>query len=195
MHTNKLLIVGDSFSSSGHADSWTSLLLDFEITNLSSNGSSEYRIFKKLINTDLTPFSYIIIVHSSPYRIYIDNNPLHADSQTHQNCDLIYQDVKSAPQTEFTRNVIWYFENIFNLNEANIIHNLLIEKMVALTSQYQVLHLSFFEDEKNINIINLNSIWKKYPGTINHLNDNGNKEVAKFIKTVYNVKNNQEKLV
>jgi hypothetical protein len=175
MNTNNILIIGDSFSSNTCSDSWTTLLTNCKITNLSSNGSSEYRIFKKLINTDLTPFSHVIIVHSSPYRIYIDHNPLHVTSQTHQNCDLIYQDVKLATKTEFTQNVTWYFENIFNLEEADTIYSLLVEKMIAITSQCQSLHITFFENEKNNSVINLNSIWKKHPGSINHVDTNGNK--------------------
>jgi len=187
MNTNNILIIGDSFSSDTCSDSWTTMLTDCKITNLSSNGSSEYRIYKKLINTDLTPFSHVIVVHSSPYRIYIDHNPLHSASQTHQNCDLIYQDVKSAAKTNFTQNVAWYFENVFNLEEADTVYRLLVEKIVDMTSQYRSLHLTFFENEKNNSVINLHSIWKRYPGSINHLDTIGNKEVAKFIKTVYNL--------
>jgi hypothetical protein len=187
MHTNEVLIIGDSFAASNHNDSWTKLLHNCKITNLSSNGSSEYRIFKKLVETDLTLFSHVIMVHSSSYRIYIDHNPLHLDSDTHQTCDLIYQDIKSATQTTFTQNVTWYFENVFNLEQADVVHSLLIEKMINLTATHQTLHLSFFENEKNPNIINLNSIWKKHPGSINHLDNIGNRMVANFIETAYNI--------
>jgi hypothetical protein len=193
MCRNKILLIGDSFSSSNHQDSWTKLLPNFDIVNLSSNGSSEYRIFKKLVKTDLTQFDYIVIVHTSPYRIYIDHNPLHVNSQTHQTCDLLYQDVKSAKATKFTQNVAWYFENIFNLDQADVIHDLLIEKIVKLTEAYQCLHLSFFEAEKNSNVVNLHSIWHEHPGSINHLDNNGNKKVAKFITTMYNTNTNIQK--
>jgi hypothetical protein len=182
-----LLIIGDSFSTNSEQTSWTKLLSEFVVTNVSTNGSSEYRIFKKLINTDLTQFDYIIIVHTSPYRIYIEDHPLYLNSLTHQNCDLLYQDIKFSKSTKFTQNVTWYFENVFNLEQADVVHNLLIEKMVDLTVTHQTLHLSFFENEKNPNIINLNSIWKKHPGSINHLDNTGNKKVAKFIETVYNI--------
>lgn len=182
-----LLIIGDSFSANSDQTSWTKLLSEFAVTNLSTNGSSEYRIFKKLINTELTQFDYIIIVHTSPYRIYIEDHPLYLNSQTHQNCDLLYQDIKCSKSTKFTQNVAWYFENVFNLEQANVVHSLLIDRMVELTATHQTLHLSFFENEKNPNIINLNSIWKKHPGLVNHLDSTGNKKVAKFIETVYNI--------
>ena len=113
--TQPVLIIGDSFAANSGQLSWTKLLPEFATTNLSTNGSSEYRIFKKLIGADLNQFKYIIIVHTSPYRIYIENNPLHLNSLTHQNCDLLYQDVKHANSTEFTQNVTWYFENVFRL--------------------------------------------------------------------------------
>jgi len=185
--THRLLIVGDSFAANSQQFCWTKLLPEFAVTNLSTNGSSEYRIFKKLVETDLTQFSHIIVVHTSPYRIYIDDNPLHLVSETHRTCDLIYQDVKSASPTTFTQNIVWYFENVFDLEQADAIHDMIVEKIVKLTSAHQTLHLSFFEDEKNNNIINLNSIWKKHPGSINHLDNIGNEKVANFIKTTYNI--------
>jgi hypothetical protein len=193
MSKNKILLIGDSFASSNHPGSWTTMLPNFDIVNLSSNGSSEYRIFKKLVKTDLTKFNYIIIVHTSPYRIYVEHNPLHLDSQTHQTCDLIYQDVKSAESTQFTQNVAWYFKNVFSLDQADTIHDLLVEKIVKLTATHSPLHLSFFKDEKNSNIVNLHSIWHEHPGSINHLDYNGNKKVAKFIITMYNKFTNNQK--
>jgi len=186
--THRLLIVGDSFAANSQQWCWTNLLTEFAVTNLSTNGSSEYRIFKKLVETDLTQFSHIIVVHTSPYRIYIEDSPLHVVSETHQTCDLIYQDVKSAKSTTFTQNVVWYFENVFNLEQADAVHDMIVEKIVKLTSAHQTLHLSFFKDEKNPNITNLNFIWKKNPGTINHLDEIGNKKVANLIGTAYKIK-------
>jgi hypothetical protein len=190
----RLLIVGDSFSADVGQQSWTKKLPGFAVTNLSTNGSSEYRIFKKLVNTDLKEFEYVIIVHTSPYRIYIEHNPLHLDSLTHQECDLLYQDIKSADLTKFTQNVAWYFENVFDLEQANIIHNLLIEKIVTLTTNHHALHLSFFKDEKNDNITNLSSIWKQHSGSINHMDEIGNDKVAILIKTTYNNNNTKDLL-
>ena len=189
--TQRLLIVGDSFAANSQQLCWTKLLTEFAVTNLSTNGSSEYRIFKKLVETDLTQFSHIVVVHTSPYRIYIEDNPLHLVSQTHRTCDLIYQDVKSAKSTTFTQNILWYFENVFDLEQADAVHDMIVEKIVKLTSAHQTLHLSFFEDEKNSNITNLNFIWKKNPGTINHLNEIGNKQVANLIEAKYNIKKDQ----
>ena len=187
MTANKLLIIGDSFSSSADPHSWNMQLGQYETTNLSSNGSSQYRIYKTLISTDLSIFTHIIIVHTSPYRIYVDHHPVHFNSGTHKNCDLIYEDIKSSQPTEFSKNVAWYFENIFDLQQADDIHNLLIEKMISITADYESLHVSFFPQETNNNIVNLSHFWGKYPGSINHLDKNGNKKVAEFVNTVYNL--------
>ena len=92
----KLLIVGDSFSTDSSTASWTTMLPNFLITNLSTAGSSEYRILKKITEADLKNFSHIIVVHSSPYRIYIDNTPMHLDNAVYKDCDLIYKDVKMS---------------------------------------------------------------------------------------------------
>lgn len=187
MSNNKLLIVGDSFSASADVNSWTQSISDFVVTNLSGHGSSEYRIFKKLKNADLTAYSHIIVVHTSPYRIYVEHNPMHQDSQTHKNCDLIYQDVRQADPTKFTKNVGWYFENIFDLEQADDMHYLLVQEIIKLTQAHNTLHLSFFEDQKNLPVINLHSIWKLHPGNINHLSKYGNTMVANFVKSAYNL--------
>lgn len=186
MTANKLLIIGDSFSSGTSLQSWNNQLGQIDVVNLSSNGSSQYRIYKKLISTDLSDFTHIILVHTSPYRIYIDHHQLHYNSLSHKNCDLIYEDIKSSLPTEFSKNVAWYFENIFDLQQADHIHDLLIEKMISITADFKCLHVSFFPQEKHRSIVNLSGLWKKYPGHINHLDINGNKKVAEFVKTVYN---------
>lgn len=181
MQNKKLLIIGDSFSADSSLDSWTNMLQNFSVTNLSSNGSSQYRIYKKLVSTDLQNFTHVIIVHTSPYRIYIEHNPLHQSSLTHRDCDLIYQDIKNLDKTNFAKNVAWYFENVFDLEQANVMHHLLVEKIKQFTAHLKSLHISFFENSLLLPVTNLNHLWKLHPGKINHLNKIGNKKVAEFI--------------
>jgi len=177
----KILLIGDSFSTSNDDCSWTTQLDNAIVDNLSSNGSSEYRIVKKLMSTDLAKYDYFIVVHTSPNRIYIKNNPVHINSVTHPTCDLIYQDIKSATPTKFTDSVSWWFENVFDLEHASDVHNILIEKSMLLLKGYPNLHLTFFDLDSHANLNNLHRIWKKYPGNINHLSKDGNIKVAKFV--------------
>lgn len=174
---DNLLIVGDSFSA--NTSGWPNLLNNYNITNLSTNGSSEYRIFKKLQATDLNIYNRIIIVHTSANRIYVDQNPMHLNSLTHQQCDLIYNDVANN-NSEFAQHVTWWFENIFDIDQAELMHSCLIDKIQQITYNIPTIHLTFF-DYSHQNVKNLHKFWKKYPGDINHLSTKGNLEVAKFI--------------
>lgn len=187
MSVYRLLIIGDSFSASRDIDSWTQIISPKfgDVINLSSNGSSEYRIYKKLLSIDVMSFSHTIIVHTSPYRIYVDHSPLHQSSHTHRQCDLIYQDVKSADITEFSKNALWYFENLFDLDQAKNLHELLIDKMIDITSNTASLHLTFFKQSAPEKVKDLSDIWKKNPGDINHMDAVGNIKVAKFINNFY----------
>jgi hypothetical protein len=176
----KILLIGDSFSTSNDTCSWTTQLDNAIVDNLSSNGSSEYRIVKKLMSADVTKYDFFIVVHTSPNRIYVKNNPVHTNSVTHPTCDLIYQDIKSATPTKFTDSVGWWFENVFDLEHALDVHNILIEKSMWLLTNKPSLHLTFF-DLDNSNLTTLHHVWKKYPGDVNHLSKDGNIKVAEFV--------------
>jgi hypothetical protein len=180
----RLLIIGDSFSYNNSVDSWVKMLPFSKIDNVSSNGSSQYRIYKKLQSVNLTNYDQIILVHTSPFRIHIDNNILHSNSATHANCDLIYNDVKNSSPSEFKDHVIWWFENVYNLDEAELFYNLMLDKIIKQCESFNTLHISFFENCKNTNIINFNKIWQQYPGSINHLSKEGNQKVAETLRNL-----------
>lgn len=175
----KLLIVGDSFSADSTQDSWTAQL-DYEVTNLSSCGSSEYRIIHKLETADLECYQKILVVHTSANRIYVDHNPLHQDKEKYQKCDLIYSDVKNREQTQYTQSVVWWFENCWDQSHANYMHRLLINRAQQLTVN-QGIHITFF-DYNCPGVENLHSIWTDNPGEINHMNAKGNQAVLKILK-------------
>jgi len=177
----KILIVGDSFASY-HRDSWTCHLgNNFLVDNLAANGSSEYRILKTIGQLDISKYNCMIVVHTSPNRIYIEKNPYYEKSATHPKCDLIYEDVCSRKPDKFAENVSWWFENVFDLEHANTVHNLLINHIINQTHAIPALHISFFDNNHNL-LYNLHSIWKKYPGDVNHLSNKGNQQVAEFIR-------------
>lgn len=181
MQNNKLLIVGDSFSANHGPLSWTAQLQNFAVTNLSSNGSSEYRILKKLLSCRVQQYSHVVVVHTSPYRIYVDKNPIHHGRSGYQDCDLIYQDVKNCASHPFAENIAWFFENVFDLEQANLVHQLMIEKIIDVCDHAKSLHLTFFETACQPELVNLNDIWVNHPGDINHLDTLGNQKVAQVI--------------
>lgn len=174
----KLLIFGDSFSASHDSASWVDLLGDYDVTNLSMSGSSEYRLIKKLNDTEIHADS-VIFVHTSPNRIYVETNPYHANSDTHKYCDLIFQDVHAQLPDQFAQNVVWWFENIFDLEHAEFLHRLLIDYSIQKVPQ--ALHLTFF-DLEHPGVYNLHQLWQQNPGNVNHMDDRGNQLTAEFIR-------------
>ena len=189
----KLILIGDSFAASTHKDSWTKNL-KIATDNLSTNGSSEYRIWKKICGVDFTQYNFAIIVHTSPNRIYIRDNHLYPYGHSHSQSDLIYTDIKDKRGNPFADGAIWWFEHGFDIKHAEDMHHLLVADCVKKVT-IPCLHLTFFDLDLD-NVINFHKIWKRQSGNINHMNVNGNKIVAKkvdsIIKTLYNNTINNE---
>ena len=176
----KCLIIGDSFAANTQSQSWIQCLDMFDITNLSANGISEYKILKKLNSVNILDFSHVIIVHTSPNRVYVQNNPLHYTDPDYKECDLIYSDV-AEKSGEYSKNVLWYFKHIFDLEYAETVYELMVERINKNLSTHCTLHLTFFNNIKNPLINDLSEIWQKYPGNINHLSVEGNQKVLEFV--------------
>ena len=182
----KLLIIGDSFSANNTKDSWTQNL-HVPCYNFSTNGSSEYRIWKKICNTDLALYDMAIIVHTSPNRIYTVDDHMYPADHSHSHSDLIYNDVVNKQGNIYADHAIWWFENVFDLEHAEDIHRLLVADCTTKIT-IPCLHLTFFDLDID-NVVNLYPIWQSYPGSINHMDRNGNNIVAKkvdsMIKALY----------
>ena len=176
---NKLLIIGDSFSMSDHESSWPNQLDNFEIHNLSMRGSSQYRLIKKLNSVHLNDYARVVFVHTSPNRIYVEQHPYYTDSITHPQCDLIFQDMYSRLPDNYAKQVTWWFENIFDLEQAEFVHALSIDYILSRIPT--ALHLTFFNYDHS-GVENLHSTWQTNQGNINHMNLHGNQLVADFVK-------------
>jgi hypothetical protein len=175
---SKLLIIGDSFAASTNSASWSQCLHGFDVDNLSSNGASEYRLIKQMHSVDAAKYDHVIFVHTSPNRIYVEHNPYYTASDTHNDCDLIYTDIHARLPDSYAKNVVWFFENVFDLNQAKYVHNLLIDN--AIKQFPNALHMTFFECEHSA-VKNLHSIWQNNPGNVNHMNAAGNALVTEFV--------------
>ncbi len=180
---NKILIIGDSFSASDDEHSWTKQLKEYQVDNMSMCGSSEYRLIKKIDQINVSQYQRVIFVHTSPNRIYLNSNPYYQHSDTHHNCDLIYSDIYSKLPDFFAKQVVWWFENIFDLEQAKFNHSLLLD--YAIKKLPDALHITFF-DYDHPGIKNLHHIWKKHPGKINHMSIEGNQDVLEFLSN-YNI--------
>lgn len=185
----RLLIAGDSFSADWtkkfKQTGWVNRLDEYDVTNISQAGVSEYKIYKQLKTIDLSKFDFTIICHTSPYRIPVQEHPIHSKDLLHKNSDLIYADLIPHKKTKLVKYAIDFFENFFDQDYAVFVHNLIIDEIIKTAPN--ALHITFFENERN-DIVNFHHFFKKYRGLINHLNEVGNIKVLDKITELLNDK-------
>lgn len=169
-------IFGDSFANSSDESSWSYMLsVMCDVNNKSSNGSSEYRIWKnyKLHNSKIASDDIVIFCHTSPYRIFLKDDQALSSRQlsTHKSCDLIINDVFGKNETSFIEllKTIWddqFFEDTYNLYVKDL-------KKVPNS-----IHLSFFDNDL---VDSLKCTWEDNKGSVNHMNNEGNEIVLKWV--------------
>lgn len=193
----KVFICGDSFAADWtvkyKGQGWPNMLAnDYATTNVAQAGVSEYKIYNQLMDAILNQYDAIIIAHTSPYRLYVKEHPVHSKDSLHANCDLIYSDLKESEAThpEVTP-IINYFENYFDTDYAKFVHSLICEKIVNVCEKYshKVIHLINFNEQYNFpNSLNFEQVFKDHRGTMNHFNDTGNRivynEISKKLQEI-----------
>lgn len=181
---SKILICGDSFASDWYPTSknlgWVNLLeKEFHVTNKAQAGVSEYKIYKQLITEDLSKYDKIIVSHTSPYRIPISQHPIHKDSRTHRECDLIYSDVVYHKNNKVMGIAKDFYENIYDSAYFEFTHNLIVDKILSLNN---IINITFFDWYNHPSIINLSELFKEHRGKINHLTKVGNQITFSHIR-------------
>jgi len=189
----KILISGDSFAVDyrmvdPQAQGWTNALAEqYEITNIAQAGVSEYKIVKQLESVDVGAFDYVIVTHTSPYRVHIKEHPVHANSVLHKHCDLLYSDLEKSRQVSdpVVGAALDYFKYVFDVDYYNDIYLMMLDQINSITYRNTTLHLTFFDNQMDYpfdNFINASDIFKEYPGNTNHLSARGNLKVVEKIK-------------
>jgi hypothetical protein len=187
----KILLVGDSFAANWNDSKfdnqawWQELSQEHEVHNRAQPGCGEYKILKQICNSDLDQYDFVIVSHTSPYRIHTEQNPFHC-SGSHINSDLIYNDVINSKDSKEKKHIVYFFENVFDLDYAQFIHNLIKKEIAKILESKKSLHISFFENFTNEYInseeINFYDLWKDNSGPVNHLSPLGNQKVFLEIK-------------
>ncbi len=171
----KLLIAGDSFAADWNNSNpgWPNMLArDFLVTNIAQAGCSEYKIYKQLCSINLADFDHIIVSHTSPYRIYTQENPLHKHNDLHKNSCFIYSDVKEHGFPCVTE----FFEKYFDMEYAEHVHNLLLKDIEQKCPEHTI-HITSFEWNKLYKCkkwIDFHKVFLAHRGSINHYDDEGN---------------------
>jgi hypothetical protein len=157
-----ILIIGDSFATkyNGAYLGWADLLEQkHTVTNLAQAGVSEYKILKQLKSVTVKEFDYVIVSHTSPYRIHTAYNPLHTTG-VHKDCDFIYEDVKGRlPDVEK------FFTEYFDLDYANYVYNIIHKEITDLLTDAKVIDTAQLD---------LKNLFNTNRGDVQHLDEAAN---------------------
>jgi hypothetical protein len=186
-----VLICGDSFAadwSVKYTDypGWPTLLSQkYNVTNMAQAGCSEYKILKQLQSQDLTQYYSVIVVHTSPFRIPVEDHPIHHNDILHCNSDFIYLDVKASNE-QSVNCVTEYYEKYFWPEYALFMHQcVLTEELKILKNQYCV-HSSMMPWDNLVQtdcFINFHPVFTQHRGLVNHLTKEGNEIIfQKFVE-------------
>lgn len=185
----KIILFGDSFGyqkNNNAYPSWVDLLSSHTfIDNKCQCGISEYKILQQIKNSNLDEYDKIVITHTSPYRTFVKYNPLHFNSDTHRDCDIILADVESRTD-DFSVACQQYFKYIFDPEYAIDVHNMICTEIDLITKNYDTIHITHFDYLKLKcyqfkNFINFYPIWEKNRGPVNHYNEYGNQQVYETV--------------
>mgnify|MGYP006396892909 CR=1 FL=1 len=186
----KFLIVGDSFAVPVHKDSWAvQLSTIYETTNLSQAGCTEYHIMKQLESANIDDFDVVIVCHTSPYRIYVPQHPIHTEGM-HKNAGLLLNDVEYHSKRirnffnkslHAARNFIKYhYSEQYQLDIYNLIKN----KISNTITKHKRIEMTWWENDE----FGLQRLRSDFPGTINHMTAEANQilldQILKKIKHV-----------
>jgi hypothetical protein len=183
----KTALFGDSFGyqfPTQDFSSWVEKLGNhYVISNHCQAGVSEYKILQQIKSADLGGYDQIIITHTSPSRVFVRYNPLHEDSITHQDCDIILADIENR-KDRFSKACHDYFKFIFDFDHALDIHNMICQEIHQRTEKHNVVHMTHFDYTNCFefpNLINFHALWLKNRGPVNHYNQFGNNEIYKTL--------------
>jgi hypothetical protein len=185
----KLLITGDSFAADWtkkyEGIGWVNMLCkDFDVTNIAQAGVSEYKIHKQLSSQDVTQYDYVLVSHTSPYRIPIIEHPIHLNDTLHKDCDLIYSDIKEHVKNPIAKIAVDFYENIFYPEYFIYTYELMMNQIQI---EYpNAINVTFFNNFKNDKVVGFEDIYLNNKGLINHMNNKGNKTIYNKIKNLIN---------
>lgn len=180
----RLLICGDSFSADWtkkyEGIGWVNMLeTDFDVTNISQAGVSEYKIYLQLKSQDLTKFDKILVSHTSAYRIPIQEHPIHKNDLLHDKCDIIFSDVSEHLHNSVMKTAYDFYSDIFYLDYFCFVNDLIYKEIYNLVPT--AVHITFFDSFYPNSVHKFENIFLDNKGVINHLDETGNNIIHKKI--------------
>lgn len=177
----RILVAGDSYASDWNQDyEWWKLLAHLsgcEVDSIAQAGSSEYRILKSLTNFE--DYDIIIVFHTSPYRIYTEQNIIHQSSITHKNSDYLIGDTINHGG-RIGKAMKGYVEHLYNEEYSLYQHIKVLEDIIDITKNKHTFHTSGFDYNDIYHIPDFYNITKIWKGNVCHMCREGNERIANF---------------
>jgi hypothetical protein len=189
-----ILIIGDSFAADwsikyNDYPGWPNLLdSKYNVINLAQAGVGEYKIYKQLLSIkNLEKIDIVIVSHTSPYRIYTQQHPVHKNDVLHKNADLMINDLSyhaSKLKNMFNSALkcgLNFFKYHADEQYLDTVYQLFREKINSMLKNKKVIvisnlkHLESFTTE-NI-VLNYSDLCVTMPGIINHISAEANQVV------------------
>ena len=183
----KILIAGDSFAANHtNRSSWNNLLSnDFLVDTVAQAGVGEYKILQQIKRVCLLDYDFIIVSHTSPYRIHVPSHPIYKTGY-HKDCDIIINDIIgkscwSNLKLFYARKWIeHYYDETYQLDTYNLFRHE-INRSIKIP-YISISHLPIEEirpvEECHIDF---SQLWQKERGQVNHYTDNGNRIVYETV--------------
>ena len=180
----RLLICGDSFSADWtkkyQGIGWVNILEnDFDVTNISQAGVSEYKIYLQLKSQDLSKFDKILVSHTSAYRIPIQEHPIHKEDSLHNECDIIFSDVSAHLDNPVMKTAYDFYSDIFYPEYFCFVNDLIYKEILNISPNS--LHITFFDSFYPNDVIKFEDVFLNNKGVINHLDKIGNEIIYKKV--------------
>jgi len=172
----RIFVFGDSFAAD--PTGWARML-EGEVSNFAENGIGEYKIYKSL-QTFLN-FDRAVICHTSPWRVHTRIHPVHKNNPTRYNNDFLLNDVEYHSKINDEMMIVHrYLKKYYDPEFQEDIYDLFVDKLLMLKN---TIHITFHEPEDTKKIEhNFREIYKQYPGSINHMSEEGNRIIAKKVQ-------------
>jgi len=185
MAKEKIVIIGDSFSTDTGPDSWVTMLEhDYDVSNYSQRGASEYRIYcvVKDLGEQLNNADHIVMFHTNSLRVFIPDTVDYPARQlnTHGKCDLVIGD--AFTDKVWTKIAETYYRYFFDETYLRTQYQLLIKDIHSSYSEKIIHCTGFQEPDFAVHIKSFADVREMYPGSVNHLDRNGNIEIYQYIK-------------
>jgi len=172
-----ILIAGDSFSAVyDNKSEWWHF---GDCKNISQKGSSEFKILKSLQKENLNNYEKIIVSHTSPYRIYTENNIVNNGDHTN-GCYLINDLLHKNGNIKLAAEL--HTKYFFNEEYMMWCYYKVMHEIQNLTKDKTTIHVSFFDVN---NVIQLKPIYEQNKGNICWMSTEGNKLIYEQINSIW----------